>query len=102
VVDVVEEGAEVEAESDEECDLISGENTLISGDDLMPEISRKINGKKYMWDGTINEKEEDARNFLESYKSDNFETELVTEDGKFLVYTRRIVSDVVIEGDASI
>ena len=66
----------------------------------MPEISKKIAGKKYMWDGNTYETEESARELEQTYKGDNFETELLNEDGKFLVYTRRVVTDVVVEREA--
>ncbi len=31
------------------------------------------------------------------YEKDRFETRLVEEDGNFLVYTRRIVTEIVLE-----
>ena len=68
----------------------------------MPDISKKIDGKKYMWDGSEYETEEDAKKAQDTYKNDNFESELIDEDGKYLVYTRRVVTEVVLEGDAPI
>lgn len=68
----------------------------------MPDISKKIDGKKFMWDGSEYENEEDAKKAENTYKNNNFETEVISDDRKFLVYTRRVVSEVVVEGDASI
>lgn len=64
----------------------------------MPDISKNLEGKKYMWDGHSYDTEEDAKKAESSYKEDNFETRTVEEDGKYLVYTRRVVTEVVVEG----
>ena len=48
-------------------------------------------GKKFMWDGQLYATREDASPIKESYEKDNFEVRMVEQDGRFLVYTRRIV-----------
>ena len=53
-------------------------------------------GKKFMWDGQLYENREDASRAGESYRNDNFEVRMVEKDGKFLVYTRRVVKEVVV------
>ena len=67
----------------------------------MPDISKKIEGKKYMWDGNIYEEEDQAKEVKQTYEDNDFKTELISEEGRFLVYTRRVVTDVVIEVEAS-
>lgn len=57
-----------------------------------------LNNKKYMWDGKIYGRAEEAKNVAESYKKNNFETEVLEEAGQYLVYTRRVVTEVKVEG----
>ena len=64
----------------------------------MPEMSKKIDGKKYMWDGKTYDSEMEAKDAESIYKKNNFETELLKDDDRYLVYTRRVVTDVVVEG----
>jgi hypothetical protein len=58
-----------------------------------------IDSKKYLWDGEDYEAEPAARDRMSTYGNDGFETKLVEEDGKYLVYTRRVVTEIVIEGE---
>lgn len=60
---------------------------------MKPRIARKFNDQKFMWDGKIYESEEEAKKMMKEYKSNNFETEMVKEEGKYLLYTRRVVSE---------
>ncbi len=55
-----------------------------------------IDGKKFLWDGRLFETHDDASCKAEAYKSDNFEVQMVEADGKHLVYTRRVVKEVVV------
>ena len=59
---------------------------------------RYVDGKKFMWDGKTYEDQSQARQAEESYKKKDFETHLVQEEGKHNVYTRRVVKEVVVEG----
>jgi hypothetical protein len=52
-------------------------------------------GKKFMWDGQLFETGADGLRAAESYQKDNFEVRLVEQEGKFLVYTRRMVKEFV-------
>ncbi len=45
-----------------------------------------------MWDGGAYVTKEDARQAMEAYKKDGFEVHLFLERDKYLVYTRRLVS----------
>jgi hypothetical protein len=64
----------------------------------MPDSSRIINGKKFMWDGVVYPTKEEAQGVIAKYKSDNFEVEFVEEENQFLVYTRRVVKEIVLDG----
>jgi hypothetical protein len=57
-----------------------------------------IDGKKFMWDGREYETADEAKQVQAEYEKENFETRLVEEDGKFFVYSRRVVTEVVVEG----
>jgi hypothetical protein len=37
---------------------------------------------------------------VEKYEKDNFKVELVEEEKQYLVYTRRVVAEIVLEGKA--
>jgi len=63
---------------------------------------RMIEGKKFMWDGKVYDSDAQAKEAASGYKGANFETESIQEGGKHYVYTRRVVTEIVIEGDAPI
>jgi hypothetical protein len=56
-----------------------------------------IDGMKFMWDGKEYENAEEANKSKEAYEKDNFETRIIEEDGRLHVYTRRVVSEVVVD-----
>jgi hypothetical protein len=64
----------------------------------MPDSVKIIDGKKYMWDGETYEGMDQAKEKEEAYKNDKFETVIVEEEGKPVIYTRREVTEVVVEG----
>ena len=65
----------------------------------MPEIrSRIFDGKKFMWDGKEYAEQAEAQRAEKAYQEQNFETRLVSEEGKYQIYTRRVVKEVVVEG----
>jgi hypothetical protein len=61
-------------------------------------VSRIIDDKKFMWDGVEYEGEDKAKAAEKEYRDNNFEVRLVREEGKLLLFTRRIVAEIVIEG----
>ncbi|MGD8534726.1 MAG: hypothetical protein PVF66_02675 [Candidatus Aminicenantes bacterium] len=65
----------------------------------MPDLSKIINGKKFMWDNVAYGSKKEAQDVMEKYKKDDFEVELVEEDNQFLLYTRRVVTEIVLEGE---
>jgi hypothetical protein len=59
-----------------------------------PNLAMISNGKKFMWDGQSYASRKEADCVLASYEKNKFEVWTVEQDGKFLVYTRRIVKEV--------
>ena len=55
-------------------------------------LARKVNGKKFMWDGVVYDRDESAHQVMEDYAKDGFEVEKFVEDGQFLVYSRRVAT----------
>lgn len=66
----------------------------------MPDLAKIIDDKKFMWDGKIYDTEDDAKNVVQRYEKDDFETKVILENEKYLVYNRRVVKEVVVEGQA--
>ena len=63
---------------------------------MSPNLSSICNGKKFMWDGSVYATREEASPVEASYQNDNFEVHVTEEEGKFLIYTRRLVKEVVV------
>ena len=66
------------------------------------DLARLINKKKFMWDGKEYPDEKNATDVAQKYKKDGFETEVLEEDKKYYVFTRRVVEEVVVEGQPTI
>lgn len=64
----------------------------------MPANSRLFDGRKYMWDGKTYSSEGEAKSSEEAYKKDGFETRIAQDEGAYMVYTRRVVKEVKVEG----
>ena len=62
---------------------------------VSPNPSVSIDGKKFLWDGQLFGTCEDAARQSETYKRDNFEVQMVEVSGSYLLYTRRVVKEVV-------
>ena len=62
---------------------------------MSPNLAIISDGKKFMWDGRSFDTRDQSSGEAEAYKKDNFEVRTVEQDGKFLVYTRRIVKETV-------
>ncbi len=65
----------------------------------MPDSVKIIDSKKFMWDGETYEGMDQAKIAEENYKKEKFETMIIEEEGKPLVYTRREVTEIVLEGE---
>jgi hypothetical protein len=57
-------------------------------------------GHKYLWDGKVYKSEGEAKDSAKSYERSGFETTVNGEKDRFLVYTRRVVEEIVVEGEA--
>ena len=66
----------------------------------MPDVSKVINGKKFMWDGIVYESKKEAEHTMQKYKKDGFEVEMIEEEKKHFLYTCRVVTEIVVEGEA--
>ena len=56
-----------------------------------------FNEKKFMWDGRTYISESEAINIKAEYEKNKFETCVVREEEKYFLFTRRVVTEVVIE-----
>jgi hypothetical protein len=63
----------------------------------MPNPAVKTEGGKFMWDSGSLTTEAEARAKKTEYEKEGFETHLIEEDGKYLIYTRRIVTEIILE-----
>jgi hypothetical protein len=64
------------------------------------DISRKFEGKKFMWDGVEYKEESEACAALETYSASGFDARKILEGGAFYVFTRKVVAEVKVEGAA--
>ena len=56
-----------------------------------------MDGKKFMWDGHYFSTEMEAKEKMAQHEKDGFETRLGKEGDSFLVYTRRVVTEILLE-----
>lgn len=63
----------------------------------MPNLAIKIDGKKFMWDKGNYSTKEEAHEKMAQYEKDGFEAECIEENGEYLVYTRKVVTEIVLE-----
>jgi len=55
-------------------------------------LAKKVNGKKFMWDGVVYDSDAATQQVMEDYAKNGFEVEKFVEDGQFLVYSRRVAT----------
>ena len=55
-------------------------------------LAREVAGKKFMWDGATYVTRDDAHQAMEDYKKGGFEVHMFLLDDRYLVYTRRLVT----------
>jgi len=63
---------------------------------MSPTLSLVLDGKKYMWDGSVYATRDEASAVEETYRNNNFEVCVTEEEGKFLVYSRKVIKEVVV------
>jgi len=56
-------------------------------------LSRKIDGKKFLWDHVNYESREEAQKAMEAYEQEGFEVKLIENENQFLVYSRRVAAE---------
>ena len=57
-----------------------------------------IGEKKFMWDGVESAPKETILDAMQMYKKNGFEVELLEDGEKLLLYTRRVVKEVIVQG----
>jgi hypothetical protein len=70
--------------------------TCIQGE-IMTNLAASFDGKKFMWDKGDYDTEGEAMEKISQYEKEGFETQLVKGEAEYLVYTRRIVKEIVLE-----
>jgi hypothetical protein len=63
----------------------------------MADQARVFDGKKFMWDGEEYDDKKKAAEVEKKYTEDGFEVHSCQENGKILLYTRRVVTEIVLE-----
>jgi hypothetical protein len=63
------------------------------------ESMRFFDRRKFMWDGEAYETPAAAEAKRKEYESQGFEVQLVEEEGKAYLFTRRVVKEIVLEGE---
>ena len=58
--------------------------------------------KKFMWDGKTYDTESQAQEILKNYEKDGFEVRMAQEEDKYLIFTRRVVKEIILEGQAPV
>jgi len=58
-----------------------------------------VDRRKFVWDGELYEARAAAEAKKGDYETQGFETRMIEEEGKFLVYTRRVVKGSRVEGE---
>jgi hypothetical protein len=65
----------------------------------VPQNLLSVDRRKFVWDGEAYDLRAAAETRKAEYEGRGFETQLVEEEGKFLLYTRRVVKEIVLEGE---
>ena len=55
-------------------------------------------GKKFMWDGAEYDSDDQAAAKEKEYAEKGFEVRTVRKGGKVFLYTRRVVTEIVLDG----
>ncbi len=62
------------------------------------QLSRRFEGKKFMWDGQTYPDQKLAQEAFQKYQADGFQAQLINEENQFYVFTRREIKEIVVEG----
>ena len=55
------------------------------------ELSIRVEGKKFMWDGEEYPNKEECEKKKEEYTSKGFEVKIIEKEGKYYIYTRKTI-----------
>jgi hypothetical protein len=58
---------------------------------------KMLDEKKFMWDGRTYMGEAEANTVKAEYEKNNFETFMVSDEDKYFLFTRKIVTEIEIE-----
>jgi len=67
----------------------------------MPDLAKLVDGKKFMWNGQEYTDRDSAEQVKETYLKDGFEVLIFEEEDKFMVYSRRLVTEIVLDGEGT-
>jgi hypothetical protein len=62
------------------------------------ELAHSFDGKKYMWDGRGYSNEQEMKETKKTYLDKGFEVQVVEEENQYFLFSRRLVKEVVVEG----
>lgn len=60
-----------------------------------------VDNRKYMWDGVEYATEGEANTAVEKYEAARFELHRIAENEKLYLFTRRVVTEIKVEGAPS-
>lgn len=63
---------------------------------MTPNLTIAAEGKKFMWDGRVFDTREESLRQAAAYERENFDVRTADQDGKFFVYTRRVVREHIV------
>ncbi len=69
---------------------------------MAAEIAIWVDGAKFMWDKGSHATREEAEAVAATYAENDFETQIIESEGAFYVYTRRVVTEIVLDGQAPV
>ncbi len=55
-----------------------------------------------MWDGVFYDSKKEAQDTMKKYQDDGFDVEMIEEEKQYLLYTRRVISEIEVEGEPPI
>jgi len=65
---------------------------------MAPQNTRFFDRRKFMWDGETYDSRRATETKKHEYENEGFETQLIEEEGTPLLYTRRVVKEVALDG----
>ena len=63
----------------------------------MPSLAIRIDGEKFMWDKGFYASETEAKEKMALYQQEGFQVSCLNKEGKYLIYTRKVVTDITLK-----